>query len=335
MSPDNEEILREYERRINQVIDYIVTHLDAELSLDALADVACFSKFHFHRIFSGLIGETVNDFVRRLRLEKAAYLLIFDRKKSITEIALDCGFSSSQNFAKTFKPYFGMTPSALRKSKDFRQFETLQSIIVERDKSKIGNTERNTGKDMSSLAAYFTGRNVELHRLHLATQHRSSPMHVDVITAPDRTVAYVRHIGPYLPELIAPTFMRLMMWAGPRGLIHEQADILGVSWDHPSVTPDAKCRFDACITVPDGFRPGDNVSLQRLQGGSCAVYRREIADNNFQEPWIELMRDWLPVSGYQPDERPCYEVYHNYAGQEDGAQQTSWLIDFCLPVKPL
>jgi AraC-like DNA-binding protein len=82
---------QEYISRINRVIDYIQNNLHKSLSLNELARVACFSIFHFHRIFSAIIGETLNDFIQRLRVEKAASLLLSNPKKSITEIAFDCG----------------------------------------------------------------------------------------------------------------------------------------------------------------------------------------------------------------------------------------------------
>ena len=62
-----------------------------------------------------MVGETLNDFVQRIRLEKSVQKLTTDFNKSITEIALDCGFSSSQNFAKIFKSHYGMTPSTSRR----------------------------------------------------------------------------------------------------------------------------------------------------------------------------------------------------------------------------
>ena len=64
-----------YLRRINGVIDHIRAHPDGDLSLAALAAVAGFSPFHFHRIFSGIVGETVHDFVQRVRLDRAAALM--------------------------------------------------------------------------------------------------------------------------------------------------------------------------------------------------------------------------------------------------------------------
>lgn len=92
-------------------------NLDKDLSLEQIAETASFSMFHFHRIFKAVVGETVSEFTRRLRLELAANRLICNQHGAITGIAMDCGFSSSQNFAKAFRQHFGMTPTAYRKSK--------------------------------------------------------------------------------------------------------------------------------------------------------------------------------------------------------------------------
>ena len=86
----------EYVSRINRVIDYIERNIDKELSLENLAKITNFSRFHFHRIFRAMVGETLNQFILRIRLEKAAARLIANPKKSITEIALDSGFSGSR-----------------------------------------------------------------------------------------------------------------------------------------------------------------------------------------------------------------------------------------------
>jgi AraC family transcriptional regulator len=112
----------EYRSRLNRTIDYIHNHYDEDLNLTILAEVACFSKFHFHRIFRAMVGETLNDFVQRIRLEKSITKLTTELNKSITEIALDCGFSCSQNFAKIFKAHYGMTPSIFRKEYNWNDY---------------------------------------------------------------------------------------------------------------------------------------------------------------------------------------------------------------------
>ena len=99
-------LAEEYSARINRVIDYIEENISHSLSLTELSNVAHFSPFHFHRIFSGMVGETLNTFIQRIRLEKAATKLILNPKKAVTEIALECGFSSSPSFARAFRCFW-------------------------------------------------------------------------------------------------------------------------------------------------------------------------------------------------------------------------------------
>ena len=75
------------------MIDYIETHIDEPMDLATLASVAHFSPYHFHRLFAGLMGETLNQFIQRVRLEKAAAMLINQPNESITQVAFACGFS--------------------------------------------------------------------------------------------------------------------------------------------------------------------------------------------------------------------------------------------------
>ena len=88
---------QDYETRMNRVLEHIQGHLDEPLALDELAAVACFSPYHFHRIFSGMIGESVKSYIRRLRLERAAFALVHGTAP-VTEIAFDAGFETHESF---------------------------------------------------------------------------------------------------------------------------------------------------------------------------------------------------------------------------------------------
>ena len=90
--------------------------LDKVLSLENLAGIANFSKFHFHRIFKAVVGENLNQFITRVRLERAAFLLIHNPKNSITEIAYYCGFSSPATFSRAFRDKFQLNASEWRKN---------------------------------------------------------------------------------------------------------------------------------------------------------------------------------------------------------------------------
>ena len=85
--------LQDYKRRLLRVLVHIQQHLDDPLELQELAGLACFSPFHFHRIFRGMTGESVKEHVRRLRLERAAGHLKLGTAP-VTQIALDAGYAS-------------------------------------------------------------------------------------------------------------------------------------------------------------------------------------------------------------------------------------------------
>ena len=155
-------------------------------------------------------------------------------------------------------------------------------------------------------------------------------MKVEVRELPELNVAYVRSIGPY--NTIGRAIERLMQWAGPRGLLRfPETKLLGVYHDSPEVTEPDKLRADACITVPEGTRVDGDVGTMKIPGGKFAVARFEILPTEFEAAWNELMQ-WLPESGYQPDDRLCYEVY---LSSPDEHPQGKFVIDICEPIRPL
>src|SRR5688572_18326452 len=99
-----------YSERIQRVVDYLAEHLDKELDLETFARVACFSPYHFHRIYRGLLGETVTETVRRLRLQRAAIDLL-DRELSIDRVAGRAGYASQAAFTRAFCAEYGEPPA--------------------------------------------------------------------------------------------------------------------------------------------------------------------------------------------------------------------------------
>ncbi len=296
---------QEYRRRVCLAMNYISVHLNSRLSLEEIAKAASFSMFHFHRIFKAVVGETVSEYIRRLRLETAANRLLFNHSDDISQIAYDCGFSSSQNFAKAFRQHFGITPSAYRKSKN-------------------GN---NLSKDENALSLqvrYSSG--IVFH--NLKKQQRRTVMNAEVREMPEYSVAYVRKMGKYNKETCEQAFGELMQWAGPKGYLGKGV-MLGVYWDNPEVTPAKKCRMDACISVPPGTATAGQVGVQRISGGLYAVCHFEIHGDSFQQAWEDAFI-WLVDSGYECDDRPCYELYYNNAEEHP---EGKWIFDICIPLK--
>jgi len=299
---------REYVARINRVMDYVSAHLDGDLSLERLAREACFSPFHFHRLFHAMVGETLSDFIRRVRLERAASMLANNPFKSVTAIALDCGFSGSASFARAFRERFGCCASEYRKAGQVQR--------------KNGKVRRKPGEALDRRIWYTPAMKPKESRLK---------MQVEVKQLPELHVAYVRHIGPYheIPE----AFERLGRWAGPRGFMAgPQATMLGVYHDDPEVTEQSKLRSSACVVVPEGTEVTGDIGTMKVPGGLFAVARFEISDDQYGEAWNQLMSEWFPESGYQPDDRMCYEVYRNNPEEHP---QHKHIIDICEPVRPL
>jgi len=323
--PPSKELLRqEYVGRINRVIDFIEENIATELRLETLAKVANFSRFHFHRIFSAMVGETLNGFVRRLRLEKAASMLNTHPKDTITDIALACGFSSSAAFARSFSEHFGVSAS------EFRRRGTKRMPGVREGESKNGKTEGKICKAESKAGKAFPGTSHYIDERNINSNRRFE-MKVEVREAPDLHVAYCRHTGVY--QGVGEAFEKLMRWAGPRGLCQSgKTRVLGVYHDDPEITDPSKLRSSACITVPEGTEVEGEIGTMTVPGGKFAVARFEIGKEQFTEAWDELSGRWMPESGYQPDDRPCYELYLNDPKEHP---EGKFIVDLYMPVKPL
>jgi AraC family transcriptional regulator len=106
-------IQRDVLKQIQPVVAYAAQHLDEDVSLDALAELAGLSKFHLHRLFLAAAGETPKQFTLRLRLARAAAMLLATRD-SVLDIALACGFQSHEAFSRAFRHALGIAPSAYR-----------------------------------------------------------------------------------------------------------------------------------------------------------------------------------------------------------------------------
>lgn len=146
-----------YQERILRVLLYIQNNLYEPLGLDELARIACFSPYHFHRIFRGMIGETLAEHIRRLRLERAAQLLQ-QSHRSVTDLAFEAGYETVESFTRAFKDRFGVVPSKYKKTNGHRISAGLPNLDFRK-----GNTK----------------------------------MDVQIKEIPARRVIFVRHVGPY------------------------------------------------------------------------------------------------------------------------------------------
>lgn len=294
----------EYYARIHRVIDHVERNLDQELSVEALAAVGCFSAYHFHRVFGAVVGEPLMAFVSRLRLEKAAKLLVHEPGAPVSRIAERVGIPDASIFARAFRRQFGVSASAWR-------------VGARRPGAnrKQGKEDRKQRQDSGTSTAHLEGTQSS-RRFPMANE--DIQIHVEVRDAAPRQFAYVRHIGPYAgdADLFGRLFGKVFAWGGPRGLLGPEARALTIYHDDPEVTSSDKLRISVGITVPAGTTVDGEIGLMEIPAGKYAMATCAIRPGQYIAAWDALMRRWFPSSGWQPDDRPCFEVHLNDPAQD-------------------
>ncbi|MFZ6641824.1 AraC family transcriptional regulator [Undibacterium sp. TC4M20W] len=301
-----------YQARMHRVLEHIDRHLDQPLDLEVLAGVAHFSPYHFHRLFAAWMGERLGDYVRRRRLEAAAFRLFAQAGTPVLEIALSVGFGSAEAFTRAFKDRFAYTPAA------WRQYQ----IDLQRTNSKNNQAVSNNDQ-VQSYASFHNGVSSSLKQV--------ASMDVKLIHREPVNIAYLRHIGPYGAEVGQFWAEVVSPWMATHNLFARAR--YGISHDDPSITDPALCRYDAAVELPENSPVPGNALLTSIPGGEYASLHFEGRSTEIGETWAALLRDWLPASGYQIDARPCFEYYSPEAcfDPETGIFD----CDICIPVIPL
>lgn len=287
----------EYAARMHRVLEFIDRHLEESLELDALASVANFSAYHFHRLFTAWMGETLGEFVRRRRLEVAAQRLAAQPRLAVTEVALGVGFGSTEAFSRAFKTRFGATPTAWRRS-------------------QVSNRDQVHSKHDQAVEA---------------PRRNDGVMKVTIVDRQPATIAYLRHVGPYGKAVSDFWMNEVAPWMETNGLFGKPR--YGISHDDPDVTAPAKLRYDAAVEVGPDFAGTGNHHKTVLPGGKYAVGKFDGNDRDVTEAWAWLIRDWLPDSGMQLDSRPFFEHYP--VGSKYDEATGRFECEICIPVAPL
>jgi AraC family transcriptional regulator len=318
----------DYVKRINMVIDYINNHLEDKPDLDTLASVAAFSPYHFHRVFSAMVGESLGSYIQRLRMEKAAAELSKPSRRPITEIAMDLGFSTPAVFSRAFRDWFGTSPKNWRDGDwlEYRKKCTLQSNRYQSQDKYRKATKVSSGYDSHIKRQW---------RVTLKNETTKLDYTVEVKELPEKQLAYIRHTGPYAGdgELFGRLYGKLMQWAGPRDLfIPGKTEMLTIYHDSPEITEEEKLRISICMTVPEGTEASGEIGTMTIPAGRYAVATFSITMDQYGDAWNSLFGGWLPESGYQCAEGPCYELYLN---DPESDPEGRHMIAIHLPVEAL
>lgn len=266
-----------YGSRIDRVVDHIQRHPAGDLSLAVLANVAHFSPYHFHRLFKAHVGETLNHFVRRTRLERAAVLMRSSRSRPLSAIATECGFGALASFSRAFKEVYGIPPSRW----DRRTRLQVRKIDQTGDEFPLYSEEQ-----FREMVAQFP---------------------VSVRRYDSMRLAYLRTVDSYAEGAFQRIYDRLMEWVESEGL--PVGRVFAMSHDDPDITPREKCRLDVAVTIPDGWSAGRGVRVRTLPEMWVASARCTGDFINIHRIWEFMYRFWLPASRWEPRHLPAMEYF--------------------------
>lgn len=299
----------EYIRRIHKVQDYMDHHLGQSLSIEELSNAAGFSKYHFSRIFQGMLHEPLAHYVNRIRMEKALFFLAHRTDKNITDIAYELGYTDSAVFSRAFKNYYGSSPREYRKkySKNCK------------DSFLLSEYNKNTAKkEWADNLFPVTGQ-------------------ITIADLEEKQVAYVRHTGTY--ETLAKEYGNLMQTLFTHAkkqhfLVDCQNWLFAMYHDNPEFGDESQFRTSLCLTVPDDIRIQEDgiLAMMKLEGGLYAVGHFQIQQEQYSDAWNYMYREWITGSGYVPRNSYPFEVYRNDAHTNDNHIHE---VDIYVPIEPI
>jgi AraC family transcriptional regulator len=301
-----------YEQAILSTLIYIQSHLESDLALDVLAGRVGFSSYHFHRIFREVIGEPTKEYIRRLRIDRAAYRLKIS-EETIMRIALDAGFQTHESFTRAFRRRFGIPPNEFRR--DFLQASRARKKQLQ---PRYVTEFRLEGKP-GSLSDPSASLQVRLE-------------HVRPII-----VAFVRHVGPY-DKLLDPgspmslLWKELFDWGNANQLINADSLLIGIPQDDPSITPPEKQRFDVCVQIPEFRNPSGHIGCQTIAAGTFGVGRHYGSFEDLADTYMHLYDALITTGKFRLRTQAPFEVYGYSTVKGDIRIH---FTDVYLPVEPV
>lgn len=299
------EIQADYRNRINRVFEFIDKNLDADLSLNKVAEVAFFSPFHFHRVFKFVTNETLNQYVTRQRIEKSA-LDLLHKNITATEVARKYGFADNSSFSRTFKKYFGVSPTVFKNQNTNRH-------------SKISQLESKNGQAYPDYEKYICI--IDNLKKWIAMNAK-----IEIKEMPKMELAYVSNIGA---QHLGTAFGKLIKWATPKGLMNEKTKMVTIYHDSFKVTEADKVRMSASILLNESVEVSGEIGLTSIEEGKFIVGSFEITVDEFEKSWTGLFL-WMNENGCKKADRNPFEIYHNNFNEHP---EKKAIVDFYIPVQ--
>jgi AraC family transcriptional regulator len=283
----------DFHDRIERIVEYLNQQVESTLSLHELAQIAGISPFHFHRVYRAVTGETPFGTVRRLRMLRAL-ILLRDTERTVTDIAFDVGFESSQAFSRVFK-------------------------------TTVGCSAREARQDPARIQS-------ALDELSRGPGH-ATPVEIDVrlVSVEPFKVIASRQEGP--PESLFAAYGELFEWAEENLEIENFRGIYGIPVDDPRETAMEASgdgpRFDCCFDFGPSADGGTRFEQAELGGGLYAVARHVGPYEGLDEKYDALYGSWLSSSDFELRGVPSY---NHYLADPESVPEEEWETDIYIPV---
>lgn len=265
-----------YRKRLIKVIDYIHDNLEGDLSVNALAEVAIMSPYHFHRVYREIVQETVNATIRRLRLQHAAVELIRSNN-AISQIAKKVSYRSPEAFSRAFTQQFSETPKEYRETRQFQK------------------------NDMEPFIAMLPKETKEYHAMY----------DIEIMNLETTHLLGYKHQGDYME--IGNVFEKLFVYAASHQLLDEHTRSIGVYYDDPKSVSQSELRSMACISTKENVVLTEDYTPNNTQipNGKYATLLFKGSYAELEKPYNWFFGEWLPNSGYEAADFPPFEEYLN------------------------
>ena len=294
---------------IERALRFIAEHLDRPISAAEVARAARLSEFHLHRVFHAALGESIGRFITRRRLDLAALRLAYEHDISITEIALDSGYSSSSNFSKAFAGYFGCSPTRVR--------EPDRALPA-----SVGKITALYGKQFrpADLYSVAPGSAVEDERREVA-RWEGRVRYEDVAGHDMACLA----IPGYDIERIEHGWRELIERALQLGIAGEDVDAWGAAHDSPQVTAPDLCRYHACVPCAPDTPLAAPLFRGSMPRGRYAVFQYQGAADGVAAAYRSIYSCWFRHSSLVPADFTPFDHYVTGFPSSGQVEMEMWL----------
>ncbi len=281
-------------KRINRTLTWVDDHLGDALDLDALAAIAGFSRFHFHRVFKRVAGVSPQEYVKRRRLEMAFHFLSNDSTLGVNEVSELLGFSSPSNFARSFRGLYSVAPRNLRQPSTYP-------------------FRAGSGEEGARPFAFL------------------DPSRVRLDTVEPFRVLFERRKGrPTDPAVVEPVFAALRAEADRLGWSMPGARSVVIGKSIPGLVAPQDSVFDFGVELPSSAVVLDPDLVQVVAGGAYARYEYRGDPSSVADCWGELYSVWLRRSGLSVGPGFGFTVVAPPASGEPGPPA----FHLFLPIRP-